>query len=409
MKLIAAGVDFQKTSLDVRAQVASATQKHVRELCQAAGEYIFLNTCNRVEIYAVTDLSSEEWGARWRKVIEQDFKLGGDVLWAVEGSQALRHLFRVTSSLESMVVGESQILGQVKRAYEDGIERNEVGPKLHSAFQAAFRVAKKIRSQTEVGRLAVSIPSLAVKLSEKILGDLSGRSVLILGLGEIGRVAAEHFASVTPKELLLYNRTRETAEKLHRELTEANVKSRVVDDPSQAAQKAQVIVHAADAKILTENDIYNLEKRGGSFLLVDLAVPSHLPRVPLSEGYLYTIDDLKQVAEDNHHLRRQELVKAENVLEEEVRLQLRAEQALPVQEVIAHLAAKTDSIAENELKALKQKLAHLSDQDWAEVERTTKRIGAKILQDPMLELKSQAKASGELDGIIQMFRSFFRI
>ena len=172
-------------------------------------------TCNRVELYGVGNEPPEKVLNQWGKLLDLK-EHEKQQFYIYESLEALDHLFRVTASLESMVIGETQITGQVKRAYEKSVQSGLVGPILHKCFQQAFKVAKRVRRETEVGRLAVSIPSIGVKLAEKVLGNLSNKTIAVLGLGEIGRNAAEHFATVQPQKLILYNRTRKVAEEVER-------------------------------------------------------------------------------------------------------------------------------------------------------------------------------------------------
>lgn len=401
-------VDFHHAPLDVRGKVALASRSEVESLVGGLDEKVWLSTCNRVELYYVGSDSPQDLIDRWASLAQ----ISGDVrsFFQIHSDEAaFRHLFRVASSLESMVVGEAQISGQVKKAYEESVETNWVGVHLHRLFQRAFRVAKKVRTQTEVGRLAVSIPSLGVKLSEKVLGDLTERRVGVIGLGEMGRLSAEHFASVQPKEVWLYNRTHETAQALCAELSAQGGIVKTITDPIKIISEANVIVMAADADLVSEENLRVRDAEGSPFFVLDLTVPARVPRIELDQGYIYGVDDLKTLAEQNQGLRRQELVKAEEIIEDEIRSLIRSGENRTIKDAIRELSAKTGQITEAELRYLRSKLPHVADSDWKEIELMARRLSAKVVQDPMVELKSMSKESGEAEGILHLFRSLFKI
>ena len=201
LKLSAVSIDFKSGDLDLRVKALELKKSNLKELFSASSEIIFLGTCNRVEIYSFGNVTSQDLLLKWIeacKLTEDESKQ----FRLFQGTEVVEHLFRVAASLESMVVGEAQILGQVKSCYEEASRMGTVGPVLHKLFQRTLRIAKRIRSETDVGRFPVSVPSIAVRLAEKVVGTMTDRVVLVVGLGEMGRLAAEYFSSTQPRELL---------------------------------------------------------------------------------------------------------------------------------------------------------------------------------------------------------------
>lgn len=412
MSLFVISLDFHAANMDLRGRAVPQDPRVLNEILNPLSEKVWLSTCNRVEIYGVENQNVESSPYQrvetWIKLCRLDPE-AAKAFQIHKGQDAYEHLFRVTASLESMVVGETQIQGQVKRAYDDAIAQKNVGVILHRAFQRAFKVSKKIRSQTEVGRLAVSIPSIGVKLAEKIVGNLDQQSVGILGLGEIGRTAAEHFASVQPKEIYLYNRTGSVAEDLAQRLKDQKVSASCLKSPQDLPTSVNILVSAADAPLISKDDLLKRDATGDSFFVLDLAVPSQIPSISLNHGYIFRIDDLQKIAEENSSLRRQELVRAEKMIEQEITQLMESENLKSLDETLRDVSQKTTLMTESELQALRLKLPHLSEADWKEIEKMARRLSSKVLQDPMVELKSLSKQGEESETLVQFFRSLFRI
>lgn len=412
MSFFVISLDFHSAPMEVRACAAPRDLSIVHKILNPLSEKVWLSTCNRVEIYGTqgpdTSSSPEFILESWMKLCGMNsghrtaFKILKDRL-------ALEHLFRVTASLESMVVGETQIQGQVKRAYEDAIGNAWVGIELHRIFQKSFKVSKKVRTQTEVGRLAVSIPSIGVKLAEKILGDLGTQSVAVFGLGEIGRNAAEHFASVQPREVQLYNRTESVAISLADRLRSQNVTATVLSNPDQLLENTNILVFAADAPLISLGDMKAKDERGEAFFILDLAVPSQVPSFSLRNGFVFRIDDLQKIAEENMNLRSQELGRAEKMIEDEVNSLEQLLSSKTLDDALRDVSQKTTMIADRELKELRPRLTKISDSDWSEIEKMARRLSSKVLQDPVLELKYRAKQGLEPETILEFFRSLFKI
>jgi glutamyl-tRNA reductase len=408
------GVDHESADLETRGKVSlkslgTSSQDWLKACAGKVLERVWVSTCNRVEFYGVlADSCSIEEIEKLRQSWAQVAQVDASAFQIYQGSQALRHLFRVTASLESMVVGESQILGQIKKSFEEARSNSEVGSYLHSVFQSAFRVAKKIRSQTEIARYPMSIPSLGVRLSERVLGSLGQARVGILGLGEIGRLSAEYFASVQPLELVLFNRTEAVAEDLVGKLKGQSVQARQ-GSPEEILRLCDVIVSAVDAQLVEKSWIEKREEEGRPFLLLDLAVPASLPDVSLSTGFLYRIDHLKEIAEENNQQRRSEFDKAQALIQEEVESLEKYFSERSSLNVLRELSVKSTSITEAELGELKKRLPHVGETDWQEIEKMAHRLSSKILQDPVVEIRSRLKKNSEVEGVLDFVRALFRV
>lgn len=409
MNLWSVGLDYRQAPLALRSQ--AIPESKVDFINAIAGEWtekVWIQTCNRVEIYGVGDFSGEHVVRRWTQACQ----LGPDIrdkFKVRNGIECLLHLFRVASSIESMVIGETQITGQIKQAYQDSIVEGWVGPSLHKVFQRAFKVAKGVRSKTEIGRFAVSIPSVGVKLAERVMGPLSELRVAILGLGEIGENAAEHFASVAPKELILFNRTESIAKDLVSRFSKEGVSSRHVTDWKQAVLEADVIVSAVSVLLVKRQDLDKLCKSKSRLFVLDLGVPASVEEVELNHLFLFRVDDLKKTAEENAKLRSQEIEKADSLVAQEAESLWKGLGALSIDQALRHLAKKMDDLRQEELKSLKSRLPELSIDDWVEIEKMSSRLMSKVVQDPMVELKSLVESTDEKESVIEFFRSLFRI
>lgn len=406
---VAVGIDFRDTPLEWRGLAAPKHESFALEISPSHHERVWVSTCNRVELYASgPEDETHRIAERWITSCELPDEMKSR-FHVYHGPEAIRHLFRVSSSLESMVVGEAQILGQIKRAYDQSVALGWSGPTMHKVFQAAFRAAKRVRSQTELGKLAVSIPSLGVKVAEKVIGDLSSRRVGILGIGEIGRVTAEHFASVQPAQISLYNRTQETAQRLAKELEGQGASSVLVSDSRSILESCDVIVCAAEREVLPPDALAILEARQSMAFVLDLAVPACLPSVSNESIYVYQVDDLKKMADQNNQLRLQEMSRADQIVTEEVERSVRQLQSLQLDATLAQLATKLDEMTLKELEHLRKNLPQLSEAEFALIREMAKRMAQKFLQEPTVELKALLSAGEEEDSLLRFFRSIFRI
>ena len=408
MNLWALVLDFKNAPLELRAKAIRKEKNFPKKIAENADELVFLSTCNRVEFYVLSPFPASESLKIWKETchLSEDEMKGFQIF---ENEKVIDHLFRVTSSMESMVVGETQIGGQVKKAYEEASQEKTLGPILHRCFQRAFKVAKRVRSQTEVGRLAVSLPSIGVKLAEKVLGNLSKKTVGVIGLGEMGKLSAEYFGSVQPEKILLYNRTQSVAEKLAKDLQTENVNASCVSEVGEILKIADVIVLAVDSVILRQKENQLLDSRSSPLFILDLSVPPSVEKFSFQNAFFYSIDDLQKIAQENTQLREQEIRKAEAIIQSEVVQCYQGLHQSSISKTLEHLSQKAEHLTKVELDHLKAKLKHLSPEDWVEIEKAAFRLSHKVLQDPIAELRSQLDSSEESENIISFFRNLFRL
>jgi glutamyl-tRNA reductase len=336
----------------------------------------------------------------------REAELSRDRFQVFEGRDALDYLFRVVASLESMVVGVNQITGQFKKAYEEAQTQGFVRRRLHRVSQSALKVAKKIRQETEIGRLAVSVPSIGVKLAEGVLGDLSQLSVGVLGAGDMGRLAAEHFSTTAPKQLYIYNRSPSRALSLVDSLLREQVRASVVEDWPDLVQKSDVLVVAVDGLRIGREDLLSRLGDRESCFVLDLSAPPVVERFSDSRVLIYGIDELKRIAEENVEIRQRELERALDFVRGEVERVVADANQERLQETFQELSLKVEGLRKRELNALRTRLPSLSESEWKEIEGMSRRLADKIVQDPISELRRQGE---EEETWLHFFRKLFKI
>ena len=323
MNLFCLGLSHHTADVATREQFAgSATAESILRQTGCA-EALLLTTCNRVEVYAVSQkrVSTDEIARCLTRRIEIDPHDYAPPLYRYEAEKCVRHLFRVASGLDSMVVGESEIFGQAKKAYESARTSGAVGPYLHRLFQRAFRVAKQVRTHTDIARGAVSVGSVAVDLAQRIFGKLSDCKVLVLGAGETSERTARALISRGVSDLRVSNRSIDRA----CELAQA-VGGRAVPFDEWAAQCREIDIlitsTASETPLLTPAELAPMvhERLDRPLFIIDIAVPRDVdPGVNEMEGvYLYDIDSIRSVAEQSLALRRKQVAAAERIIAEHV-------------------------------------------------------------------------------------------
>ncbi|PZR70673.1 MAG: glutamyl-tRNA reductase [Chthoniobacterales bacterium] len=322
MNLFCVGISHHTANVETRERYAAPRSEEVWRAECGCDEALLLTTCNRVEIYgsAGAPVATDQI---LRRLVREGVASADDAhaFYRHEGEACVRHLFRVVAGLDSMVIGETEILGQVKKAYANARESGSAGPLLHRLFQRAFRVAKQVRSSTEITRGAVSVGSVAVDLAVKIFGDLTRRSVLILGAGETSERTARALSSRGVADIRVSNRSFERAENLA-----ALVGGRAVSFHHWAAQCGEVDIlissTAAEEPLLTPDILAPLirERSDRPLFIIDIAVPRDVaPEVNELDGvYLYDIDSLQSIAQQSLAMRRQQIAAGEEIIAEHV-------------------------------------------------------------------------------------------
>lgn len=409
------GVNHKNTPLEVREKLAlsGGYEEPLQALGKVGGlrEYYLLSTCNRVEI-----LVSASPGADVEKNLASF--LFGDALapdqyekhlYCYRNEEAIHHLFMVAASLDSMIVGESQILGQLKEAYRWSSKQKCTGPILNKLLHKSFSVAKRVRSETRIGSSAVSISYAAIELARKIFGSLEKKRVLLIGAGEMAELAAEHLVGNGARDVVVANRTLENALDLAKRF---NGRAVGLDELFEQLEQVDIIVSSTGAPgiILHKEDVKPLmrNRRNKPLFFIDIAVPRDLdPSLnDLDNVYLYDIDDLHNVVELNKAERDKEAIKASRIVDEEALKFKDWLAGLAITPTLAALREKGDLIARAELERTLPRLSGLSASERKSVEKMAGAIVSKLLHDPMVFLKSEScKDQSEMK--VDIFRSVF--
>ncbi len=390
------GVNHKTTPLAVREKLAlsSGYEEPLSRLAALPGcrEVYLLSTCNRVEVMVVA-----EDGADMDRIIPT-FLFGeavhpdkyADYLFSYKGDEAVHHLFMVAASLDSMIVGESQILGQIKEAYRHAAAGG-AGPILNKLLHKSFSVAKRVRTETKIGSAAVSISYAAVELARKIFGGLQNKKVLLIGAGEMAELAAENLMGQGVAEVTVANRTLANGVVLARRFRGRAV---ALDELMAELEQADIVISSTGATgvILHRDDLRPImrARRNRPIFFIDIAVPRDLDPAlnELENIYLYDIDDLNNVVEMNKSGREREAISARRIVDEET-LKFRAWlDGQAVNPTIAALRRKGDAICRDELERTLARLGDLDAQQRKALEKMTAAICSKFLHDPLCYLKS---------------------
>ncbi len=419
MRLLVTGLNHRTAPVEVREKLAfseAALALALDRLRVQPGfiEGMILSTCNRVEIAVTADESVDPQGC-----MEQFLSECRDVprawiapyLYHHTDNDAIRHLFRVASSLDSMIVGEPQILGQLKAAYAVAKEHGSVNGFLDMVVSRAFNVAKRVRSETEIGQNAVSVSFAAVELAREIFGSLNGRKVLLIGAGKMSELSARHLRRSGAGEILVTNRTRSRAE----EMAEV-FQGRIIDYEGFTNSLAEVDIVIASSGaphyILSKDQMKRVigTRRNRPMFLIDIAVPRNIdPAVnELDNVFLYDIDDMQKVVERNIEGRRKIAEQAEEIIAEEVErmvLRLKAREITPT---IVTLQEQLEQWRSHEIERFRGKLGVLTPQQEEAIEAMTRGLVNKIAHGPIAELRKQS-TSPESPQVVSVIRRVFRL
>lgn len=398
MKLAVVGISHHRSPIAIREKLAYAESELPAAAARlkagiGAAEAVLISTCNRVEIYLATDAPGAPVDAI-RRFLETDRGAQGfeASLYVLEGLEAVRHLFRVVSGLDSMVIGESEILGQVKRAYMAALRSRATGRSLNRLFQVALHVGKTVRSVTSISSGQISVPSVSVGLAEKIFQELSRRRGLVLGAGETGELTAAAFRSRGMRNFVVLNRTLENARQVAEKL---GGEADGLDSLPRRILEADVLISCTgpgDFLVTLEHARKAAEaRRGAPLLIVDIAVPRSVdPAIDgLENVYLYNIDDLQSIAEENAARRAGEIGRCEEIIRREADKLLLATIAAEPEEVIARLRHHCEAIADEELRTALRELDGVGSPHREALEAMVRRIVSRILQRPCRELKEE--------------------
>lgn len=419
MNIIVVGLSHRTATVDIREKVAfspNSIEKPLRELVALDGivEGIIVSTCNRVEIYATTrDIAGGI--ARIRRFLAEYHQLDyGQLephLYSYHGEEAIHHVFRVASSLDSMVVGEPQILGQIKTSYGYAAEYKTSGIILNRFLHKAFSVAKRVRTETKIASSAVSVSFAAVELARKIFGNLADKTVLLIGAGEMCELAARHFLTNGAKGVLVTNRTFERAQKLAEEF---GGEALPFDDLFLHLHKADIVLTSTGAPhaIITPKDLDEVirRRRMRPMFLIDIAVPRDVdPAVnELDSVYLYDMDDLQQVVTANLENRKQEADKAETIIAEEIEQFHKWVATLEVTPTIVALRRQFDELRRGELERTLAAWKDAPPDAEKRLEALTTAYMNKLLHQPTAVLK-RAGQGNRNDLYLDALRALFAL
>jgi len=401
-ELFAVGVNHKHAPVELRERLAVADDQHaslLRALREQGGlhEAMIISTCNRVEIYGVAPGAEVARGVLelLASLRTLDPRLVHDHCFTRESGDAARHIFRVASSLESLVVGEPQILGQVKGALTRARDSGTVGPVLDRCMSLAFKCAKRVRSETEIARGGASVPSVAVDLARSIFGELDRCSVMVVGAGEMAEQAALHLQASGVSELVVVNRSAERGEALA-----AKVEGRF--EPwmrliHQLGRADIVVASTASSRPIIDRTLLKpvmRSRRHRPLFLVDIAVPRDIDGdvTRLEDVFLYNVDDLQGIVNDNLRSRRGEADKADALVDEEVTAFASWMRSRAIGPLMGKLQAHGRTLAEAEVARALPKLGELSEQQQRVVAQLGRQIVQKLLHTPMATLR---KASSE--------------
>ena len=417
MPLILIGLNHRTAPVDVRERlsVSEAKLPEVVNSLRGIGNVdgaAMISTCNRVE--AVISARTEDvienvvdWlaarAATDRASIEKH-------LYILRHADVVKHLFRVASGLDSMIIGEPQIGGQVRKAFHVAQELNTLDSLLGQVFENTMRVAKKVRTDTGIGEYAVSVPYAAVELAKKIFGELKGLQVLLLGAGEMGELTAEHLHQQEVKQVFVANRSHQKAIELAERFEGSAVQFDAIDE--QLAICDIVIASTAAPHYVIEPQQVEAAldvRRGRTLFLIDLSVPRNInPAITNIEGaYLYNVDDLQNVADANLELRQAKAKDAEQIVAKEVeafRKRLIAQDAVPT---IVELQQRLEGIRATELEKLLRKLGPMTTDQKEAVEIFSTQLVNKILHYPILQLRDGSEEPQERESIRRTIRKIF--
>lgn len=403
-RLVLIGINHKTAPIELRERVAISREdlpEATRALAALPGvsECMIVSTCNRVEMLAAVESPETDLTNFLHQHFGLDQALLAPHIYQHRDQQAVRHLFRVAASLDSMVVGEPQILGQVKEAFATARAAGTVSGQLEHLLQSAFAAAKRVRTETHIGSNSVSIASVAVELARKIFGSLQGRTVFLVGAGKMSELAARHLVQQGAGAILVTNRTLERA----RQLAEP-FDGRVIpfEKLYETATEADIVISSTGAP----HPIFRKEhgqqfmhrRRNRPMFFIDIAVPRDVdPAMNKVEGiFVYDIDDLQQVAASHIAERQTQAGDAETLINAEVERFHQRRRTVNVAPAIVSLQSQAEEIRQSELKRMHAKLGILSEEQLAAVEALTRGLVNKFLHPPMQALKQAARENDSI-------------
>ncbi|MBD2860975.1 glutamyl-tRNA reductase [Paenibacillus oceani] len=419
MHIIAVGLNYRTAPVEIRERFAFDEQYLPMALQQLKEtksilECVIVSTCNRTEIYAVVD-RLYMCGHYVRNFLEKWFRIPRermkDYLYIYEDRQAIEHLFRVTSGLDSMVIGETQILGQVRDAFLKAQAQKATGTMFNTLFKQAVTMAKRAHSETSIGENPVSVSYAAVELGKRIFGDFQGKTVLLVGAGKMSELTLKHLTAGGAEKVVVVNRTYEKAVEL---ASKTNGTARPIEKLPEELAKADVVISSTGAAgfVLTRETVRMAmsARKSRPLFMIDIAVPRDIePGISeLSNVYLYDIDDLEFIVETNLNERRKEALKIEAMVEKEIEAFEQWYKLLGVSPVIRALQEKSVAIHEETMSSMLNKLPGLGEREVDVIRKLTKSMLNQMMRDPIMRVKELA-AERRGEEALDMFTHLFAL
>ncbi|KKB43389.1 glutamyl-tRNA reductase [Bacillus thermotolerans] len=419
MHIIAVGLNYKTAPVEIRERLSfqeTDLEKAMSTLQSQKSilENVIVSTCNRTEIYAVVDQLHtgryyiKDFLAKWFEIDKEEFT---PFLFIYEEEAAVEHLFKVTSGLNSMVLGETQILGQVRSSFLSAQEIGATGTVFNQLFKQAVTLAKKAHAETEIGANAVSVSYAAVELAKKIFGDLSGKHVLVVGAGKMGELAIQNLHGSGATKVTVVNRTFDKAVALAEKF---DGRAKTLEELQCAIVEADILISSTGSSeyIVTKERMAAVEKmrKGKPLFMVDIAVPRDLdPAIAdLESIFLYDIDDLEGIVEANLAERQKAAEKIELMIEAEIVAFNEWLNMLGVVPVISALRQKALSVQAETMQSIERKMPNLTERERKVLNKHTKSIINQLLKDPILQAKELAGDKNSAEKLA-LFMKIFNI
>jgi glutamyl-tRNA reductase len=414
MQIHIAGVNHSTTPIEIRERLAVSNDRLFDALSllrEYVSQGLILSTCNRIEVYSVVESSDSsqpgiDFFKAWANISDADLS---PYIYCYRNEAAVRHLFRVASGLDSMIIGEFEILGQVKNSLEEANKARMVEHPLRTLLHQALRVGRQVREETGISKNALSVSSVAVELAAKAIGDLTRCKALVIGTGEAGRLVAKALKERGVANITTTSRSYEKASALAKSLGGSSVD---IGSLGQALTGCDIAISCTGAPHLIL-DLKTLEnamsaRENQPLVIIDIAVPRDVdPAVGrLNSVFLYDIDDFTHISERNRKQRETEIQKAVEIIESEVKRFASRWQAMEVKPLISSLVGKAEAIRQAQLKMTLKKLRRLSTEEQQSLEAMTEAIVQKILHDPIQRLKKDAHGR---DDYIRLVTELFQL
>jgi glutamyl-tRNA reductase len=417
MVIFSTGFNYKTAPVEIREKLAITENNYGLILeklnsIEDIYEICVISTCNRVELYGVANDNIEKVKEEILRILSQYSTVPvstlKDYLFFYTNKEAIRHIFRVSSSLDSMVIGEPQIVCQFKDSFTKAKEYKAVRHILTRLFDKALNVSKKIRTSTGISRRAVSISYAAVLLAKKIFGDLKDKNVLIIGAGEMAELAAKHLHSLNVKHIFVSNRTFEKAVELADKFSGSAIRFEKIQE---FLPEADIIIVSTGAKepILKKEDVKRaIKSRKDPLFIIDISVPRNVEEsVNELEGvYLYNIDDLKQVVNSNLEERKIEAQRAEFIIDEEVEKFVKWLNTLKVSPIISSVRDYADKLRQQQLEKLFKQMPYLNEKERENIDLAMRSLINKLLHRPTMYIKDKAAKEGNTE-VVKIFEDMF--